>query len=72
MRKYNPALKNVVDNHRANCRAAGHDTKNYSDEELFAIIQHWYGVQDEAGNDVSESAVIADVAAGNYRGGQAK
>ena len=44
MRKYNPCLKAMVDNHRDLAAKHGHSTAHLSDEQVFAVIEDTCGM----------------------------
>lgn len=47
MRKYNPHLKNMVTNVRESLEhSMKNSTLNYTDEELFNVIEYWSGCSD--------------------------
>jgi len=64
MRKYNPYLKNMVDNFRQLAKSQSIPTEAYSDEEIFAVIDFWSGM--ETGN-LTEFAVLEDLRDGTKR-----
>ena len=64
MRKYNPALKGMVENYRKMAEELQLDHSKYTDEELFALIEYWAGTS--TGED-QEVAVMEDVETGTKR-----
>lgn len=44
MRKYNEALKGMVDNYRDKAKTENIPTNHLSDEEMFRIIEYWSGM----------------------------
>lgn len=64
MRKFNPCLQNLVDNHRRRLKECGLDASAYSDLELFAVIEYWTGMES---NDEENEAIDCDVLRGTKR-----
>ncbi len=64
MRKYNPALKNMVDNYRSIATRQSIRTEPYTDEEIFKVIEYWSGMST---NEETTDAVMDDLRNGVKR-----
>ena len=64
MRTYNPCLKNMVENTRDSLDNLGVSSMDYTDEELFRLIEFWSGMSTY---EESFEAVLDDVKAGTKR-----
>lgn len=64
MRKYNPFLKTMVDNYRTKAEKLGLSTTNYTDEQLFNVIEYW---SQTSSSEEQIEAVMDDLKEGTHR-----
>jgi hypothetical protein len=64
MRKYNPSMNSMIQNFRDTAKERNISTVNYTNEELFRVIEYWTGLPT---NNEEIEAVMEDLKEGNKR-----